>query len=133
MNQRPNAPPGSPLDWLGHAENDLTWALFGSEKDFLSKDIACFHAQQAAKKALKAVLKQNHVEIPFSHDLHLLTQACQKSKIALPIFYAELDTLTPYAVSARYPDAPGEPNPERFHRIMELAKLTVAWAKTAVA
>ena len=54
---------GSPEDWIVHAKSDLTFAVLAQENrtaDILSSQI-CFHAQQAAEKALKAVLLHNRM------------------------------------------------------------------------
>ncbi len=47
--------PGSPADWLRHAHSDLELARVGRATKVLLEGL-CFHAQQAAEKALKAVL-----------------------------------------------------------------------------
>lgn len=46
-------PEGSPDDWLEHAASDLKVARLAHE-EILSEHV-CFHAQQAAEKAIKAV------------------------------------------------------------------------------
>ncbi len=46
--------PGSPADWLRHAASDLKLARIARPPEVLLEAL-CFHAQQAAEKALKAV------------------------------------------------------------------------------
>jgi len=44
--------PGSPADWLQHAQSDLALARTTPLPPILSEEL-CFHAQQAAEKAIK--------------------------------------------------------------------------------
>ena len=46
--------PGSPSDWLRHACSDLELARVARTPKILLEGL-CFHAQQAAEKALKAL------------------------------------------------------------------------------
>ncbi len=46
--------PGSAEDWLARAEGDLALARVPLPEGAFYEDL-CFHAQQAAEKALKAV------------------------------------------------------------------------------
>ena len=48
-------PAGSAQDWLRHARSDLALARMRKTKSLLYGHL-CFHAQQAAEKALKAVM-----------------------------------------------------------------------------
>ena len=45
---------GSPQDWLRHARSDLALSRMPKTRAVLYQHL-CFHAQQAAEKALKAV------------------------------------------------------------------------------
>ncbi len=47
-------PPDSPLEWLNRARSDLELAR-SLKPDVYLEDL-CFHAQQAAEKAIKALL-----------------------------------------------------------------------------
>ncbi|MBP7829731.1 MAG: HEPN domain-containing protein [Kiritimatiellae bacterium] len=52
----PDVPvPGSAADWLRHAKADLALARVPLPEEGLYLSL-CFHAHQAAKKAIKAVL-----------------------------------------------------------------------------
>ena len=65
-------------------------------------DTACFHAQQAAEKYLKALLAFAGQPIPRTHNLEDLFEECRR---ALPNWSpSALDraSLTPYAVELRY-------------------------------
>ena len=59
--------PDSPRDWLLHAESDLIMAR--DPRPGVFYESLCFHAQQAAEKAIKAVIKQQGVDFPYVHNI----------------------------------------------------------------
>jgi HEPN domain-containing protein len=66
--RRKRSKPGSPEERLAHAESDLNLARLGKNRDDVLPEQVCFHAQQAAEKALKAVLRHRKIEFPLIHD-----------------------------------------------------------------
>lgn len=65
-------------------------------------DTACFHAQQAVEKYLKAVLAHAAEEIPRTHNLEELVLRAARSVPDLNSLLSEIVELTPYAVEMRY-------------------------------
>lgn len=93
--------------------------------------VACFHAQQAAEKALKAVMCLHCLEYRRTHDLEELAGTLADVGIVPPVDEIELRCLTPYAVEFRYDD-------ETIHLISgdeagRLIALLLAWAATEIA
>jgi len=64
---------------------------------------ALFHCQQAVEKAVKACLTWHDVPFPKTHDLAALGAQCSEVDPALGSALAQVDELTPYAWSYRYP------------------------------
>jgi HEPN domain-containing protein len=87
----------------------------------------CFHAQQAAEKALKAALVHHGVRIPRSHDLTFLMDLLPRG-ISLPPALIELPRLTKYAVQQRYPAEVPPPTAKHRREALVLAEETVRWA-----
>ena len=90
-------------DWLRQAEADFRAAnnLTRSE-DYA---FACFAAQQAAEKALKAVLEERVVPA-FGHDLFELVGAVQDTGLTVPGDVVEACArLNRMYIPTRYPDA----------------------------
>ena len=122
---------GSPQDWLRHARSDLSLSRMPKTRSILYQHL-CFHAQQAAEKALKAVLVAHGVRFPKTHDLAFLMQSLP-SKVSVPPLLINLPALNQYAVQQRYP---GEsPTITRKHHTAAtlLAEETVAWAARCIA
>jgi len=87
--------------WLLKGDSDLVTAKRIAESDG-PYDTACFHAQQAAEKYLKAVLAFAGKEIPRTHDLEEIQLLCVDF-ISHPDFSdLALEELSDYAVSVRY-------------------------------
>ena len=89
--------------WLRHAEEDLITAETFLGHSRVAPCQCCWHAQQAAEKALKAVLIFLQIDFPRTHDLNVLRDLVSERwqlKNALP----NLGDLNRWAVQARYPE-----------------------------
>ncbi len=124
--------PGSPRDWLTHAESDLRLARVARERKDIIPEQACFHAQQSAEKALKAVLLFKRIEFPLVHDLKTLVGLLQRSAISFPPEIREAGSLTPYAVEARYPGHLEEVTSADVDEAIRIAQGVFTWASGIV-
>ena len=61
----------------------------------------CFEAQQAAEKAVKAVLISIDVEYPYVHDLARLLSLVEGAGATIPNAVLRAAELTPYALITR--------------------------------
>ncbi len=75
--------------------------MAAAEVDF---PVACFHAQQAVEKAIKAVMHLQSIEFRRTHDLEELATELGKAGVSVPVSGDRLRRLTPYAVEFRYDD-----------------------------
>lgn len=130
--RKTSLPPGSPRDWLRHAESDLALANLALEHEEILTEQVCFHAQQCVEKALKAVLLVRQQRFPPVHDLEQLLEVARQAHIALPAWSDDLLDLTPYAVETRYPGYWEEITATERDRALELAALALAWARTQI-
>ena len=93
--------------------------------------VACFHAQQAVEKALKAVMFLHGLEFRRTHDLEELSGSLTDAGINIPLEAEELRRLTPYAVEFRYDDEPMPlVSPEQA---IAYTSRVLAWADKALA
>lgn len=118
--------------WLLYAGSDLSVVRAGPSSPGILPETRCFHAQQAAEKAIKAVLTVRGVEFPRSHNIGELLDLIPVN-LPRPADLEQAVILTDYAVAARYP---GESEPltaDDVAAAAELAALVVAWAEAIVA
>ena len=87
--------------WLRKSESDIT-TLHALLESGISYDIACFHAQQAAEKALKSILAFSELPIFKTHDLPKLLGAIVLLHPSFSANMDELKLLTTYAIDSRY-------------------------------
>lgn len=117
---------GSPADWLERAKSNLTRARQPKPKGVFYEDL-CFDAQQAAEKAIKALLIAEAVDFRFVHDIGELLRSLEKEGAAIPSTIRDAAELTEFAVEARYP-GPFEPVTEdEWKRAVALAEKVVSW------
>ena len=92
-------------NWLAQAERDLDAArylLAGARYD-----AACFACQQAAEKALKAILIWLDGDRPRTHQIGALLAEVTTHRNDAPATLGDIAALDPYYVTTRYPDAIG--------------------------
>lgn len=122
--------PGSPAAWLVYAQSDLALARTGRVADVLLETL-CFHAQQAAEKALKGILVANGVAVPRTHALEtlitLLPANAMSNNLAL-----RAASLSVYAVNYRYPQDDLPVDEEEYKSAVEAAADVLEWARQLV-
>jgi len=92
------------IEWIAKAEGDLSTA--GRElraRRNPNYDAACFHAQQAAEKYLKAFLQERAAYFPKIHNLIELLELCLPFDASFELCRDLLVRLDRYAVRYRYP------------------------------
>ena len=112
--------------WLRDAESDLALASVKKTRKIRYEHL-CFHAQQAAEKAIKAVLLSSGATIPRTHDLAFLIDAFSP-KVSLPPSLLLLPVLTKYAVQHRYPGQDLPVDRRNYLKAIALAQEAVVWA-----
>jgi HEPN domain-containing protein len=122
--------PGEPRDWLRHAWSNLELARVGRKSRILLEDL-CFHAQQAAEKALKAVLVFRSVPFPKTHNIGTLLDLLPDD-LSLPAEVKEAPGLTDYAVLTRYPGDLEPVTKEEYLESLRIAEAVVQWAEKIV-
>jgi HEPN domain-containing protein len=113
---------------LDRAADDLAAAELLAAAAGQSSAITGFHAQQAVEKAYKAVLAQQAVRPPRTHDLVFLDQLLTQAAQAPPVARGDLAALVPFAVELRY----GDPPSIDVAATLESARAAVAWARSLV-
>jgi HEPN domain-containing protein len=94
--------------------------------------LACFHAQQAAEKALKGLLVLAGVDVPRSHELDAIARSLP-GQLAERFDQQALVELSPWATKGRYPATDDDPSPERARSFLEVAQSVVDQATAHLA
>ena len=89
--------------WLRTAERDLQAARWNRQGEFYNT--ACFQAQQAAEKALKAYLLSKGERNIRSHSALELLDRCKAFWPPFETFRADCRVLDRHYIPTRYPDA----------------------------
>jgi HEPN domain-containing protein len=94
-------------EWLDVADTDLGVAKHLMENYYPKPlEVICYHCQQAAEKAIKAIVVSRGTQggLPKLHDLSFLLNQVKNFVHIEEKYYDYADTLTPYGVSVRYPN-----------------------------
>ncbi|QAA76351.1 MAG: DNA-binding protein [Candidatus Bipolaricaulis sibiricus] len=125
-------PPDDPREWLRRAKSSLLKAQKGSDIPGICLEDLCYDAQQAAEKALKALLIYLNKPFPYVHDLAVLIARLEEAGLKVPDRIKLAAGLTDYAVEARYPGAFEPVTQDEYKEAVELAEEVLRWAKTVV-
>ncbi len=115
--------------WRASAAQDLRIAKVLAETE---ANAACFHAQQAAEKALKAAAVVALDDVARTHVLTTLLDELRGAELAVDeAVAAAARVLDRYYAPTRYPDAVGDIDPARLFALAD-AQEAVAYAETVL-
>lgn len=101
--------------WLRQAEADLRMAVVSTNSE--GYEWACFQAQQAAEKALKAFLYDKGYTSVMTHSLTELVAECEKVGVSFQEVASEVHFLDQFYVPTRYPNSlAGHLTPSEFYQ-----------------
>ncbi len=90
-------------EWVARAEGDLKTAMQTLKlHSQCPTETVAFHAQQCAKKYIKAMLIWARIDFPKVHNIRRLMEMLPETSRP-SISTCDQNSLTPYAVEARYP------------------------------
>jgi HEPN domain-containing protein len=111
--------PLDPAAWVRWANEDYRLAIIALRRAQPLTYGACFHAQQAAEKYLKAVLVAEGIVFPRTHDLGALVTLLSDHGTGLGTLSLELQVLSGHVVEVRYPGV--MPMPDDARRAVPIA------------
>jgi len=117
-------------DWLRRARSDLAVARAPVGPEMM-RETLCYQAQQAAEKAIKAVLIHVGTEPPRTHNIGRLLLLVPATTLP-PDDIARAARLTDYAMEARYPSGEVPVTEEEYGEALRLAEAVVAWAAEVI-
>lgn len=119
---------GTPADWLARARGDLAIARTSLPEGGYYEDL-CFHAQQAAEKAIKAVYLHQKMVFRYTHDLDALLTGLLQQGMVIPQEVRESVFLTLFAWETRYPGLGQPVSLDEYQEAIRKAEVVVAWAE----
>lgn len=105
---------------MRHAREDLEAAEVLAERGMLPRQ-ACFHAQQAAEKAIKAIFVFLQTDFPYTHDLDRLRGLLPEGWLVKEN-PPDLSGLTFWATRGRYPGSRREATEDEAREAIEQAR-----------
>jgi HEPN domain-containing protein len=112
-------PPDDPREWLNRARSNLARAK-AKRKGIYLEDL-CFYAQQAAEKAIKALLIKLDVNFPYVHDLAELLTLVEKTGQEVPELIRQAERVSQFAVFTRYPGIGPSIKEKEYRETVEIA------------
>ena len=123
-------PPDDPREWLNRSRSNLAQAK-AKRKGVYLEDL-CFDAQQAAEKAIKALLIKLDMNFPYVHDLAELLTLVEKAGQAVPEPIKRAEELSRFAVFTRYPGIGPSIKEKEYRETVEIAARVVKWAENII-
>lgn len=121
-----DAPEPEAKAWLVKAWRDLETARRAVKGEPPFYDVAVYHCQQPAEKAVKAFLVHHGRPYEKTHDIEVLADLAGEVDATFSELADAADALTPYATRFRYPNATFsvEPLPTEYEEALKQAEST---------
>ncbi len=104
-------------------------ALARAKRKGIYLEDLCFHAQQAAEKAIKALLIRQRIEFPYVHDLAALLTLLERGTGGIPEPVRQAARLTRFAILSRYPGTAPPVKEKEYRQALKVAGEVVRWAE----
>ena len=111
------------MEWLGRAKSNLERAKLGRASEGILYEDICFDCQQAAEKAIKALLISIDKKFPWEHSIPRLLELVSEAGIEIPGEIENAIDLTEYAVETRHPGEREPVTEEEYEEGLKLASL----------
>lgn len=120
----------NPREWINRARSNLALARNRVTGAYLED--YCFNAQQAAEKAIKAVMVLRDIEFPYTHDLVRLMSMLEASGETIPDPVRRSAVLTRYSAQTRYPSLDEPVTEPEYAEAIATAEAVLRWAEDRI-
>jgi len=117
-------------EWLNRARSSLALAKSSNNESVYYEDL-CFQAQQAAEKALKALLIYHGIEPKMTHNLYILLGELEKI-VSIDNEIRPVLKLYNFAVLTRYPGEYLKVEKEEYERSIAIAENCLRWVEEKI-
>ena len=129
MKESERFPPDDPREWLKRARSHVSRARSRLPDTYL-EDL-CFDAQQAAEKAVKALMIKRGIDFPYVHDLAQLLSLLKESGEEIPDTVGHARKLTRFATVTRYPMNQAVTE-QHYTEAIAIAEAVLRWAEDRI-
>ena len=129
MKEPERFPADDPREWMNRARSSLAMAKNRVPQVYL-EDL-CFEAQQAAEKAIKALMIKRDIDFPYVHDLARLLSLLKEAGEAIPDGVGQARKLTRFATVTRYPMSQTVTE-QHYLEALSIAEAVVRWAEERI-
>ena len=129
MKQPERFPADDPREWMNRARSSLAIAKNRVPQAYL-EDL-CFEAQQAAEKAVKALMIKRGIDFPYVHDLARLLSLLKEAGEAIPDAVGQARKLTRFATVTRYP-MNQTVTEQHYLEALAIAEAVIRWAEERI-
>ena len=129
MKQPERFPADDPREWMNRARSSLAIAKNRVPQAYL-EDL-CFEAQQAAEKAVKALMIKRGIDFPYVHDLARLLSLLKEAGEAIPDAVGQARKLTRFATVTRYP-MNQTVTEQHYLESLAIAEAVIRWAEERI-
>ena len=119
-------------DWMKRANSNLSRAQAGKVSEHILYEDLCFDCQQAAEKAVKALLISSNIVPQPTHSLSVLIDDLEKNGIDVPDTIKAAIQLSYYAVETRYPGRYEPVNEREYKQALKMAETVFSWVSHAL-
>jgi len=119
-------------EWLFKAGNDLDSAEILMNVSKPLYDIAIYHTQQCAEKALKSYLAFKEQEIDKIHNLIVLNNLCSQFDAEFLSIRDDALFLNPYSTLYRYPEGDLMPSKDEVEKAVDTALKIFEFVKNKI-
>lgn len=130
MKRPERLPSDNPREWLNRAQSNL--GLAKSLVPHIYLEDYCFNAQQAAEKAIKAVMVLRGIEFPYIHDLTRLMSMLEANGETIPDPVRRAAVLTRFAAQTRYPSVEEPVTKQEYTEAIAIAEAVLHWAEDRI-
>lgn len=116
------------LEWMKRVRSHLARARLSKISEEILYEDLCFDCQQAAEKAIKALLISYNKEFTWTHSIARLLELALEEGIEIPDKIKMAINLTIYAVRTRYPGEMEPVSKEEYEEALTLAEDVYNWA-----
>jgi HEPN domain-containing protein len=120
-------------EWIFKARHDLDSAVLLMNAANPLLDVAIYHTQQCAEKALKAYLSFRGEECEKTHNLVLLNDHCSRFDNGFMAYQEDSLFLSPYSTLYRYPEGDLLPSIDEVKKAIEAALRILRFSEERVA